>query len=304
MERQEFALDRVGQRLGFFADEGRPSATPSVAIADSSGAVITAGATTYVTQSAVNTTIAASVAAGAESLVVTSATGINVGDRYLMTNKVPQTEWIEVESIASTTIGLTRPLALDYTTLATNYGLFQSTEWYYTLQAADYAALLEMAMATATYAVGGLTYSQRLVFDVVRVPLTNPLTADALTDRWPDIWRQEPDEHRGSLYARQRATAWRIVKQRIRQHANAAGQWRPAMVFDPSDLMEFGFAVLKRELHLGGVEVDKDQPTRADLDSEVERERAAAFSAITLDLDEDGGQGSGEIPRHELDFIR
>jgi len=161
-----------------------------------------------------------------------------------------------------------------------------------------------MHQAVAVYTVDSLVHVQRLSFDIVKTPLFNPLTNAALAQRWPDIWRQEGDEHRGSLYKGARDTAWSIVKQRLRQHGNANGQWRPAMVFDPADLFEFAIAVLKRELHLAGVEVDKDQPTRADLDAEVDREHQLAFSAITMDLDEDGGKGDGEIPRHELDFIR
>lgn len=304
MERQEFIVDVASQRLWFFADEGRPTAAPTVEVRDSGGGVLTADAATYVTQDSVTTTISASAAAGAESLTVTSATGIRVGGRYLLTGKNGQTEWCEVESVNSTAITLTRPLQHAYSVLSTTYGTFQSTEWYYTLQLADYDNLQELATATATYLVGGLTYKQRLAFDVVYVPLPNILTADALIDRWPDIARQEPDEQRGSLYARQRETAMRIVRLRLRQHGNAEQQWRPAMVFDPGDLMELAFAVLKKELHAIGVEVDRDKPTREQLDHDVEIECAAAFGSITMDLDEDRAQGEAEIPRHELDFIR
>lgn len=304
MERLEFIEDQASQRLYFFAEEGRPSATPTVEIKDSGGTVLTAAATTYVTLDSVDTTISGSAAVGAESVTVAAATGITAGKRYLLTNKIGQTEWVEVESVASTTVTLTAPLQHAYTTLSTTYGDFESTEWYYTLQSTDYASLAEMHQAKTVYTAGGLSRTQRVVFDIVKVPLVNALTADELFARWPDIWRQEGAEHRGSTFKRQRETAWRIVKHRIRQHGNAAGQWRPAMVFDRADLMEFAFAVLKRELHLSGVEVDKDQPTREMLDAEVDREQALAFAAITMDLDEDEAQGEHEIPRHELDFIR
>jgi hypothetical protein len=304
MERLEFIEDQASQRLYFFAEEGRPSAKPTVEIKDSGGTVLTAAASTYVTQDTVTTTIGAAAAAGSSSVTVASATGITVGKRYLLTNKIGQTEWVEVESVASTTVTFTAPLQRSFATLSTNYGTFESTEWYYTLQSTDYSALAEMHQAKTVYTAGGLSRTQRVTFDIVRVPLVNALTADELFARWPDIWRQEGAEHRGSSFKRQRETAWQIVKQRIRQHGNAAGQWRPAMVFDRADLMQFAFAVLKRELHLAGVEVDKDQPTREMLDKEVDREQSLAFASITMDLDEDEAQGAHEIPRHELDFIR
>ena len=309
-DRQEFILDTASQRLYFRAEEGRPSATPTVGTADSGNSALTAAAATYVTQNSVNTTIANSAAKGATSVVVTSATGIAVGDQYLLGNHISQSEWAEVKSIASTTIELTKPLRHAYTTLSTTYGTFVSTEWYYTLQEDDYETLSDLNIATATYVVGGLTYTKRIAFDIVRVPLMppGPLLAAAVYRRLGhDLARQESDEQRGSDYASQRDAAWRIVRRRIYQHASDTEQWRPALVVDPSDLFEYGISVFTRICHEQGINVLRVDPApmRQELLAEEELERSRAFASISwMDKDDDAALGEQDERPLALDFIR
>lgn len=310
MERPEFVKDLASQRLYFEALEGRPSATPNVVVKDKGGAVLSANATTNVTLNTVDTTIDQSAALGTKtSLGVASTTGIELGKTYRLTNAQKQVDYVTVRAINATagTVDLASPLDFAFTTdRGTNdFGDFESTEFYYTLQTADINSLRELAVATATYVVGGVTYKQRRAFDIVLVPLWNPLTVGEMYERWPDLARQEPDEQRGTDYAPQRKTAWAKVKRRLRQQAAAEKQWRPAMVFDAGDLSEVGWSVLKRELHLIGVEVDRDEPSRETLDEEIEVEYGRAFTGVFLDLTEDESIGDkSEGVRYELDFVR
>lgn len=313
MDRPEFIKDLANQRLYFSAPEGRPSATPSVEIKDSGGTVLTADATTFVTQDTVATTISATASKGATKVVVASAAGIAVGDPYRLKNKYEQVQWIVVKSIDGTTIEIVGELKYDFDKVVTaSYGDFESARWYYTLQTADYDTLRELVVATAKYVVDGLDYRVRLVFDVVVTPLHNPLTAERMYQRWPDLARQEHDEQRGENYLPQRNEAWSIIKRRIRQTATDTGdrfgkrrKWRPAMVVDASDFYEAAMAQLKLLLQISGVDVDRDEPARDRLEELVELEwERAATSIAWLDLDEDETVDEGEESRLELDFVR
>jgi hypothetical protein len=65
----------------------------------------------------VHTTLASNASAGASSIVVTSATGIVVGQQYVLRGQY--TQLVEVSSIASApTIALTEPLLFEFDTLA------------------------------------------------------------------------------------------------------------------------------------------------------------------------------------------
>lgn len=59
------------------------------------------------------TTLSSSASAGASSVVVTSATGITVGQQYVLRSKTRQ-ELIKVASVVGTTIGLTETLNNDF----------------------------------------------------------------------------------------------------------------------------------------------------------------------------------------------
>jgi len=86
----------------------RPSAAGTAAILSASGSSL---ATPTPTLDSVNTTLSASVAAGATSLAVASATGIAVGRRYLVAGaETAGGEVVLVSAIAGTTLTLARPL--------------------------------------------------------------------------------------------------------------------------------------------------------------------------------------------------
>jgi hypothetical protein len=310
-DREEFILDQSGQRLWFKAPEGRPSAAPSVEILDSGGAELSADATTNVTQDPVNTTLAATPSVGDKELQLTAVTNLRLRAEYRLTNTdTGQYEDVRILSTANNVL-IDSPLKYAYSATAVN-NTFVSREYYYTLQAADYDTLRELVQANATYAVGGLNYRHRKVFDIVKTPLENPLAAALMYARWPDLARQEHDEQRGEDYKPQREDAWSQVKRAIRQQSTLTDsrygkreKWRPAMVMDVSDLFEWGMAQLKLNLHLSGVTVDRDSPTREMLAAALEHERTLALATISwLDKDEDQAIDEGEEVPLEVDFVR
>lgn len=308
MDRPEIIKDVAAQRIYFQATEGRPSATPVIGVKSNGADVLTTSTATYTTQNSVNTTIANSAAKGATEVVVTSATGILVGNSYRLVSKQSQVEWVQVASINSTTIGLKRPLEYAFSTLSTTYGDFESCDFYYTVQEADYDTLRELCVCSASYAVGGLTHYIRRPFDVVTNPLDNPLTMKAVYQRWPDIARQEPPEQRGEDFLPQRNAAWDMVKRRIRQmSASDKTQWRPALVVDVSDLFETGMKQLALILHEMGIEVIRTRPvpTWDELVKRVEEEWMRASRTLSwLDLEDDASLGEGEDQPMVMDFIR
>jgi hypothetical protein len=88
MARLEVVKDVAGQRVYFYPQEGRPSATPSVEIKDEAGSTITAAATTNVTQDTVNTTVSTANAIGDDSVILADVTAIAHRGSYLLTNSL------------------------------------------------------------------------------------------------------------------------------------------------------------------------------------------------------------------------
>jgi len=317
VDRLEAIKATASQRVYFHAPQGRPSATPTAGTKDSGSTALTAAATTYVTLMGPDTTLSASAAKGATSITLAAITGLAVAVAaareqgipavFRMTSALDQVEWIEVKGYtAAGVITLASPLQYAYTTDrgSSNYGDFECCGFYYTLQTADVAALAEHNVCHASYVVGGLTYVQRVLYDVCLYPLPNPLTVARVYQRWPDIASQEPKEQRGEDYAPQRADAWHQIRRRIRDLTRGSDdrfekikRWRPGLVVDVAELFESGMAQLKVNLHKIGVVVDRDQPTRAELEQEAEAAWQADSRSISwLDVDDDGARAAeGEM---------
>lgn len=87
----------------------RPSAAGTYTVLDRGGSVQQSSAAASL--DSVNTTLSGAAAAGAQSVSVTSATGITVGRRYLVgTSEVTGGEWVTVSSVSGTTVTLARRL--------------------------------------------------------------------------------------------------------------------------------------------------------------------------------------------------
>ena len=304
LDRLEFLEDGSSQRLWFMAQEGRPSATPTVVVKDRAGTTLTASTDSYTTQDSVNTTIAASAAAGATQLTVASGTSIRVGAWYRLVNALSQIEWVQCRGVTGTTVYLDAELQYNFSTDrgGSDYGDFESTEFYYTLQAADVADLSILNRATATYTVNSISYTQRREYDVVASPLWNPMTVAALYGEWPDLAAQEPQEQRGSDYERQRENAFRRLRSTFRRELTARGMRRPAAIYDEAAIYEWMRAEMIVELEGIGVSVVRDQnKTLAELKQERDSMAAQAMATVYLDRDQDEG---AELPALKLDMFR
>lgn len=285
MDRQEFIYQGTSQALWFDAAEGRPSATPTVAVQDSGGLTLSAAADTNVTQDTVNTTISASSSVGDKSLTLTSVSGVVVGRSYLITNSLSQKERVRVVGINSSTKVVTLDSALGYDYASTN--TFVSTLFYYTLQTADVATLDDNFVAIATYVVSSQTYKQRMLYDVVRYPTPNVITVEGMRNRWPDISRQEPAEEVGEDFARIRAIVWDDQRRELRQLGR-----RPSLIVSATDLETWAYAKLALYLQRNGVKVIRSLEqldALQMLQQEVEQAKRDALSALTW-YDEDDDQ--------------
>jgi len=298
--RAEVIKAEASQRLYFHAVEGRPTSKPTVGIKNESGGVVSAAAATNVTQDSVNTTVATSAAVGDRTLTLTSGTGVVVGASYLVVSTKGEREWVIARSYLSNVVTLDEPLEYAHLSGST----FASCDWYYTLQTADVASLAERMQATTSYVVGGLTYTQRVLFDVVLHTLPNPLTAAAIKAASPDLGLAEWAEQLGSDYDRQRTAAWDAVCLALRQNGR-----RPALVVDVEDLKVWALAELALQLQRAGVRVRRDlDPADAieDLKENRTRERDAALGALSWydETEDESAASDGEINPMRMDFVR
>ena len=300
MARAELIKAETGQDLVFIAREGRPTATPTVAIKNQHGSTKSAAADTNVTLDTVDTTVASNAAIGAKLLTLTSGSGVVVGRTYLLTSARAEIEWVRVVYVDSAEVGLDEPLAHAHDATST----FESTRFTYACQTADVANLAERMQAVAIYAVAGETHTQRQLFDVVLHALPNPLTRAVLASDAPDLGLAEWAEQAGSDYERQRDVAWDIVLTRLRQLDR-----RPALIADVEDLKLWALAELAMQLQLHGVKVIRNVDGDVALDILEKRlihEKESAITGLSwYDEDEDGAVGGEEETQPlKLDFVR
>jgi hypothetical protein len=308
MDRLDVVRDTTGQRVYFYPQEGRPSSTPSVQILDQYGTVITAAATTYVTQDTVSTTLSAGASAGDKSVTLTATTGGEVGVEYLITSTLGEKERVIVRSIntSSKVVTLDEPLEYDHASSST----FVGTRFYRTLQTAEVDELAELYRARATYAVGGLNYTLEVPFDVVLVPLPNLLSAAYIKANRPGIMAQEHAETRGSDFAGLRDQAWDRVRKGIRRMGEGDDErWRPALVRTGDDLELWGLAEFDLLALQNGVDVLPGDWSGPEALQELrERVSAAKSEALLtlhwLDKNEDDSRGEDEERPLTMTFKR
>lgn len=110
-----------------------------------------------------NTTLTASASAGATSISVASATGIEVGRYYVLKNGSDQTEWVRVIAINSLDLTLATDIGYSYETSDT----FVGTRLTEVVSAANSATLGEGYSATWVYTTDGEDYRVNTFFDIV-----------------------------------------------------------------------------------------------------------------------------------------
>lgn len=309
MDRLDVVRDVSGQRVYFYPQEGRPSATPSVELLDRYGATVTANATTYVTQDAVNTTLSAGASAGDQEVTLTAVTSVEVGVEYLLTSTLSEVERVTVRSIdagGTSVVTLAEPLEHAYASAST----FVGTRFYRTLQSGEVGELVELYRARASYAVGGLNYVMEIPFDVVLTPLTNRLTAAYLKANRPGITSQEHAETRGNDFAGLREQAWDRVRKAIRKLGDGDDtRWRPALIRTGDDLELWALAEFDLLAYSNDVDVlpgEWDGPSAMEeLRGRVSRLKAEALSSLRwIDLNEDDAEEDEEEKPIALDFVR
>jgi hypothetical protein len=296
--RLEVQLDQTGQKVWFYAPEGRPSATPTAAVLakDFSSSVDRAAADTYVTQETTNTTSNGATAVGAKSMTLDAVTGIEWRKSYTITNALSQVERVRVNAIDALTITFDEPLEFAHADEAA----FQGTGFYYTLQAGDVDTLGEGYRIRFTYTVDSLQHIVDVPFDVVKVPLVNPLTVDFMKTRLPGITGMEGSESVGTDFADLRGAAWDRVCKAIRNAGTEPHHWRPALLKTPDDVEEWALAEFKLLLWSdAGVDVltgDWDpQQAQEHLEQRVRVEKEQALNSLEwMDADDNDSRDDDE----------
>ncbi len=163
----------------------RPSAAGTYVVADRQGGVLQASAAASL--DAVNTTLGASADAGALSVVVTSASGITVGRRYLLAGAEDAGgEVVTVRSISSTTITLARRI-LTARASGVSFASSRVTFALPALPSPDRAYRVEY-----TYPVADDRPSVAVPFDVTRWTPVTSLTLEDVRDIDPLVVKRLP----------------------------------------------------------------------------------------------------------------
>jgi hypothetical protein len=204
----------TGQTLVFDAPEGRPSSVTSVTVYEAAqnddGAIELATSGSASVETSPNTTVSSTSGDGqsdATLVSLTSVASVTRGRRYLLTNTVGETEWVEVKDVAAATTLHTR-IPLRNSFLATS--TFQSTRMSIAIDAtwvADRNNITDWCDGHAgyrvrwVYVVGGATYVHASYFDLVRYPQQNLVTAldvDAEFPGWIDRLPVDYQEDQGA----------------------------------------------------------------------------------------------------------
>lgn len=163
----------------------RPSAAGTYVVADRQGGVLQASAAASL--DAVNTTLGASADAGALSVVVTSASGITVGRRYLLAGAEDAGgEVVTVRSISGTTITLARRI-LTARASGVSFASSRVTFAIPSLPSPDRAYRVEY-----TYPVADDRPSVAVPFDVTRWTPVTSLTLEDVRDIDPLVVKRLP----------------------------------------------------------------------------------------------------------------
>ena len=177
----------VGGTLSFLDLPERCDASPTFTVRSPSGGSLLTGTGT---RESVDTTLNGATSADAVSLIVTSASNITLGRRYLVGGH-PDTggEWVTVKSISGTTVTLLRPMLLGH---ATGVG-FQSTRVDCIVTAAACSAIWRHHRLDLSYVVSAATRPvETMGFDVIRYSLTSSLNLETLRNSDPLFVKRLP----------------------------------------------------------------------------------------------------------------
>lgn len=249
----------------------RVDASPTATVYTPEGAVSESSVT--VTRDTVDTTCSASVALGAQSVTVTSATGVTVGRRYLLGGAESDGgEQVTVKSVTGTTVTLVRPVIL-----ARASGVaFQGNR--VTLPIAAKTTCGRGYRADIAYAISTVAQPGWIVpFAVTRYAMTSACTVESVRTLDPNLTKRLPA---GLWWPDIVATAWDILQSRISQLTE------PGSMVGTLDLtIAHGYLVRELLAEIAGDDFEKARELFA---TRCKQEYEAVMAASKFDADQDG----------------
>lgn len=196
-------------------EDRRPSAA-SAALYSPQGTLLQAALTTAI--DAVNTTLSTEATAGGGSVVLTSVTGVSVGEYYRLADSLGRVESVRAVSVDPSTkaVQVMHPLRQAYPSAAT----FEGTRLTATIAGADVATLDEGYEVRWTYTIGGVDYQAIQLVDVVRSPWPAQIVTAADLDRGGPGRHLAPNVREEVLFGDQ----VRKAEQRVREDIKSRGR--------------------------------------------------------------------------------
>lgn len=248
----------------------RPDAAPTFTVYSPEGASLQTGTSSL---DAVSTTLSGAASAAAQTLSLTSATGVTAGRRYLLAGTEDAGgEVVTVRSISGTTATLARPLSRAAASAAT----FQSAR--VTVSLSAIATVGRHHRITLAYDVATVAQPPwQVPFDVVRYVVRTGLTLEDVRALDPQFAKRLPA---GTWLPGLIDRAWSMLLARV------AAKVDPGAVIGGIDLTTaHGYLVRALALETAGPE---HEGARALMAGRFEQEFAASLTTTAVDNDQDG----------------
>jgi len=186
MARKQRLLEDRAADIYLDVEYGRAT-SGTISVVRSTGAALpTAVSGDAVTVDTVNTTAASGYDTATPRVIpLTSATGVVVGRKYMLTTAAGRATWVTVVAVDSNDITIADELEAGITPASGD--TFVGTRLTFEIIAANTATRDLNYLATWTYEVAGDTYVERTLFDVVRSNLHNPCTVAGMRQWNPEL---------------------------------------------------------------------------------------------------------------------
>lgn len=270
---QDIIFDVTGQTLHWDCPEGRPSSITSVSVfAMETGDDQTAETATTGDPSidSVNTTVASASGAGqsdARVLNLTSGTGVNQGQPYLVTAAAGRKEWIEPVAVAGNVATARHPLHNAYAAADTFEGVRISASladaW-----VQDEANLSDGLDPTPgwrirwEYVVDGITYVHDSYFDLVRYLGEDSLLPTDVEDMYPDFRDRLPTHHRVDEGRRMIKRAHEQVRFELLANDIDDASVRDVDALNEAVLLRFGILLARAQVQAGADPAELEAATK------------------------------------------
>ncbi len=276
MRHLELIFKLTGQSIYFDVPEGRPTATPTVQVflsTNTDDGVTEAATTGSVSLDSVNTTLSSGASAGANTLVVASATGITRGRRYLITDTDGDQEWIEVIALSGTTVTTRQPLVNNYasssTFVGTRISIAISDSWVSDLNKltdvfwevwrtdripkSDWPAGSVGYRARWAYQISTTNYIGASFFDVVRYTAKQLVTPLAVDRRFPGWIDRLPPDYREDQGVALIAEALQAVKLDALGDAQVIRRFRETEILHDLVALKANVLALEAQVYAGSL---------------------------------------------------